>query len=156
MTDKLDELILEINKTQLPKETKQLLIDKGRELKRVRTLNNPTFCITDTYGYKPNEIVVGDIVLTLPNGLAHPSLVFKINKKKGICYALPITNNELFLGNFTKVQNNRFITGFVTCSPQVLTLDEALRYWKCNLGKTTELNRIVRELKLFYKKLLNM
>lgn len=156
MTDVFDTLILEINKTTLTKEQKQTLINKTYEAKKYRTLHNPNFNLIDTTGYKPDFIIPGDIITSIPNGLIHPAVIIKVDNDKQLCYAIPFTNNDNYLGNITEVQNNRFIKGNLTCTLQILTTEEALKFWKGNLGSTKELNRLIKEYKTFYSSLLNL
>ena len=89
----------------------------------------------------------------MPNGLVHPSMIIKIVGNK--VYAVPFTSNIDFLGNITET-NNRFITGYLTNSIQTLSYEHAINHWKGVITPKTEVNRLIREFKQFYKALLNL
>ena len=145
-----DELHEEVLKLKIPQSEKQSLIDKLKTAKQTRLLNKCTLEVNDSISYKPETIEKGDIISTIPNGLVHPAVVIKVDKIKKIVYALPVTNDLNFLGNITEVKS-RFITGSLTISLQILTIEDALKYWKGTIGNTVECNKLIRAFKSYYK-----
>lgn len=153
--NKYEQLITQIENLTLPKNTKDDLIKQVDGLKKWNSIYNPNFYITDSNKYKPKTVEVGDLVTIASGLIVHPGLVYKILDKEDKVFIIGFTTNENYKGVIGEMFSSRFLKdSCLTASMQVMSKDEALRYWTGTLGNKVLCKKLLDQFENYYVELI--
>jgi hypothetical protein len=149
--NKYTQLIEEIEKLTIPRTKKDSLIKDVESLKNLNTLHNPNFIINDSNKYKPKAVERGDLVTVTSGFQAHPGIVYKVNTLLDKVYVIGFTTNENYAGIVSEKFSSRFLKdSCLTASMQVMSMEEALRYWTGTFNNMTLANKLFQEFENYY------